>query len=65
MLTPRWPQLPVVPRFKEPNYHYLIAKENKLKLGQVEVGSKIAQNQSSSIQGVIIDRVPFYLPQFT
>ena len=35
---------------KDPNYHctyirhFLIAKENKLKLGQVGVGSNIAQN---------------------
>ena len=34
----------------------------KVKLGQVEVGSNIAQNQSSSPYKVIYDH---YLPQFT
>ena len=68
MITPSWPQFPVLPRFNEPNYHctcawhFLIAKENKLELGQVGVGSKIAQNRSSSLQGVISDH---YLPQCT
>ena len=39
-----------------------MAKEKKLKLGQFEVGSKIAHNHSSSLQGVISDHD---LPQFT
>ena len=58
-LTPRWPQFPVLQRFKDPNYHctcvyhFLISKEKKFKLGQAGVGSNISQNHSSSIQGVI------------
>ena len=65
-LTPRWPQFPVLQRFKYPNYHctcvyhFLIAKEKKFKLGQVGVGSNITQNHSSSIQGVISGH---YLPK--
>ena len=66
-LAPRWPQFPVLQRFKDPNYHctcvwhFLIAKEKKLKLGQVGVGSNIAHNHSSSLQGVISGH---YLPKF-
>ena len=33
---------------------FLIAKENTLKIGQVGVGSNIAQNHSSSIQRVLL-----------
>ena len=55
MLTPRWPQCPVLQHFKDPKYHCtcvwycLIAKGKKLKLGQVVVCSNIVQNHSSSL----------------